>query len=579
MSLDGMLLRHLCSELREKIIGLRVNKVYQPAKHEINIVLGGSGSAYKLIISASAEASRISLTEQKVKNPETPPAFCMLLRKKLLSAKITEIEQKALERVLCIKLASRDETGKEVFYKLLVEIMGKHSNIILVNNEGKIIDAIKRITAEMSSKRTVVPGAEYFEPPSQEKLCILETGKDEIVNKIFSYDEEYTQKTFYSAGLSVLQGASGVVCDWLSEKIGCESNIKLSVINPFMKENLIKSLSELTEIVKNNKGLPCLITNKDGKKDISFLEIKNKACEIFGSFSELIDAYYYEKTEVNRKKSRMGALEKKIEHLILSRKKKISLQKEEIERCEGKEKFKLFGDLLTSNLYKIKRGMGSIDVENFFSPSSETIKIPLDKMLNGADNAQKYYKKYKKQGNAQKVLKIQIENAENDICYLENALDCLNRCESENEIREIGNELCEQGYIRLKAKAKLKLRSKSLNFIEFTSPSGYKVLVGRNCRQNERLTYKTAGRRDIWFHAKDVPGSHTVMFTNGNEAEDEDIVFAGEICAGHSGAKNSSNVAVDYTFIYNVKKPSNYRPGLAIYKDYKTIYVNPKNGS
>lgn len=580
MSLDGMLLRHLCVELREKIIDLRINKVYQPAKHEINLVLGGKGATYKLVISASAEASRIGLTEQKIINPETPPAFCMLLRKKLLSAKVDGIEQKALERVICINLKSKDETGKEVLFKLLVEIMGKHSNIILVNGEGKIIDAIKRITAEISSKRTVLPGATYFDPPSQEKLCILDSGKDEIIKKIFSCDEnneEYKKKTFYQAVLSAMQGASGVVCDWLAEKIGCESSIRLFEMSPSAKESLLDALSELAETVKSTKGLPYLITNKDGKKDISFLEIKNKIYESYTSFSELLDAYYSEKTALDRKNARIGSLAKKIEHLILSRKKKIAMQEKEIEKCAGKEKFKLFGDLLTSNIYRIKRGMQELEVENFFSPDCETVKIPLDKMLNGADNAQKYYKKYKKQGNAQKILKIQIENAKNDISYLENDLDCLNRCESENEIREIHNELKEQGYIRTKAKVKPKIRLKSLNFIEFTSPNGCKILIGRNCKQNEKLTYKTAKRKDIWFHVKDVPGSHTVLFTDGQEVQDEDIVFAGELCAGHSGAKNSENVAVDYTFIHNVKKPKNYRPGLAIYTDYKTIYVNPKS--
>lgn len=578
MSLDGMLLRHLCVELREKIIGLRINKIYQPAKHEINLVLRGQGNVYKLVISASADAPRIGLTEQDIKNPESPPAFCMLLRKKILSSKVTEIEQKALERVICIKLQSRDDMGNEIYYKLLVEIMGKHSNIILIKDDGKIIDAIKRITAEISSKRTVIPGAIYFEPPSQGKLCILDVRKEEILKKIFFSeinDEEHMQKTFRSAVLSALQGASGAVCDWLAEKIGCSGDIKLFEMSPFMKENLSNHLLELTEIVKNAEGLPYIIKNRDSKTDISFLEIKNTSCEKYGSFSQLIDTYYSEKTAQERQNSKVGALFKKIEHLILSRKKKISIQEEEIKKCEGKEKFKLFGDLLTSNIYKIKKGMEKIEVENFFSDTSETVKIPLDKMLGGAENAQRYYKKYKKQGNAQKALTIQIENAKNDINYLENVLDSLNRCESENEIREIRAELGEQGYIRFKSKSKLKVRSKALSFIEFASPSGYKILIGRNCRQNEKLTYKMAGRRDMWFHVKDMPGSHTVMLTGGQDVKDEDIVFAGKLCAQHSSARDLSNVPVDYTFIYNVKKPNGYRPGMAVYKEYKTIYVTP----
>lgn len=570
MSLDGGLLRHLRDELKREILGCRINKIYQPAKYEISLLLRGRDSMHRLVISASAESPRINLTERSTDNPNEPPAFCMLLRKKISSAKIVGIEQKFLERALCINLETKDEMGYDTSYKLIVEIMGKHSNIILVNSEDKIVDSIKRVTPSMSSKRTVLPGLLYADPPSQDKICILDTGKEEIVKKIFSFAPE---KTLLSAIQSSVQGISKTTCEKVIEREGLSSDMKLCSLGPVGQEKVVKAVAFISDIIKNTSGRPYLVKSKDGRTDISFVKSERESCKEYDTFSRLVDDYYIEKSTNDRINSRAGTLVKFIEKLISSRKRKVSEQKKELIECSEKEKYKIFGDLLISNLYKIRKGMTSIELINFFSKNHESINIKLDVRLDGSQNVQKYYKKYKKLKTAEVILKEQIESAESDVVYLENALDSLERSESETEINEINRELCEQGYI----KNKKKIKGKAISFIESISPGGYKILIGRNCKQNEELTYKIAKKKDWWFHVKDLPGSHTIMLMGEEEPQIQDIVFAASICAGHSKAKFSSNVAVDYTSVSNVKKPKNYKPGMAIYKNYKTVYVSPNN--
>ncbi len=570
MALDGAFLRHLSRELRGKILGYRINKIYQPAKYEINFLLRGQGDVCRLAISSSTQAPRINLTNKNANSLPEPPAFCMLLRKKIMSAKIVSIQQKLLERALSIRLETKDEMGYDTYYELIVEIMGKHSNIILVSSENKIVDSIKRVSSDMSSKRLVMPGFLYQDPPSQGKICILNSEKDAMLKTIFSFDPN---KTLLSALQTSLQGLSKTICREMIIRAGYSPETELASLGPVGQEKIGDSLSFISDTIKNISGKPYLVEDENNKKDISFIRPKQDSYKEYSTFSELVDDYYNEKASKDRINSKAGTLIKLIGKIIALKKRKILQQKEELIHCWGKDKYKICGDLLISNLYKIKKGMKNIELVDFSTEPPQNIKITLDTKLDGSENAQKYYKKYKKLKTAQKFLTEQIENAHTDILYLDSTLDSLERCQSESEINEIQRELCEQGYIRLKNKVKAK--NKSMGFIEFISPGGYKILVGRNCKQNAELTYKTAGKKDLWFHVKDMPGSHTVMFTGGNSPKTEDILFAASICAGHSKAKFSDSVAVDYTTVSNVKKPKNYRPGMAIYKNYKTLHVPP----
>lgn len=570
MALDGVMLRHLVSELKDKLLGSRINKIYQPSAREISLILRGKTGKHKLLMSANAEAPRVSLTERTIENPQVPKAFCMLLRSKISSAKIVNIQQNLLERVVCFYLSAKDEIGSDVCYKLLLEIMGKHSNIIFLDESDKVLDSIVRVDSNISSKRVVLPGVTYSFPPSQNKMCILDTPKNDIIKKIFSLSLD-SEKTFRSAIMETIQGISEIVVDFLLFNSGCKKNEKLCKVSASSKEKFSKSLEVLFEITKNRSGSAYRITKEDSKEDISFLKITGFKCLKFESFSKLIDEHYTERTEIYRVKSLAGNLLKNIENIILLKKNKIKNQEKELKKCLEKEKFKLFGDLLISNPQNTKIRMKSLDVLNFFSGANETINIPLDDKISVLDNAQIYYKKYKKYKKAEEMLKIQISESKSDILYLENTLDSLKRSRSESEINEIYDQVVKEGYIKSKPKQKFKL--KPVSFIEFISPNGYKILIGRNSKQNEKLTYKTASKNDLWFHVKDMPGSHTVMFTKGQNVSQEDIMFAAKLSAQHSTAKNSSGVEVDYTEVSNVKKPKIYKPGMAIYKNYKTLYV------
>lgn len=584
MSLDGMFLRHLKNELNLQIVGRRIYKIYQPSDYEISMSLRGMDDIVKVIISSSADSPRICITQKNICNPRTPPPFCMLLRKKILSAKIVNINQSLLERALYITLETKDEMGNDTLYNLIIEIMGKYSNVILTDNSYKIVDAIKRVNSNMSSKRLVLPGITYQDPPGQDKVCLLEKSGRELAKKVFDFNES---KKLSSALLACTQGASNIVCKGILNSIGCNDDVNLGEISIVKKEKLIYQIERLSEIVKNSQGKPYLINLKNGKKDISFIKVEGEDFKEYDTFSKLIDDYYYERAQNDRINSRAGSLIKVIENLILSKSNKIKRQELELKECDDKEKFKLLGDLLLSNIYKIKKGMKSINAIDFLSDfhisqngenrKQREIKIELDERLNGSENVQKYYKKYKKLKTAQSILLEQIKISQSDVLYLESVLDSLKRSESETEIQDIYDELCDQGYIRSKYKNKRKSnnKEKSYKFIESISPGGYKILIGRNCTQNGILTYKKARKRDLWFHVKDMPGSHTVMFTDGKDVKDEDILFAAKLCAKHSKAQYSLKVEIDYTFISNVKKPNNYKPGMAIYKNYKTICVSP----
>lgn len=576
MSVDGIFLSHLKIELENIIKNSKIYKVYQPSRYELSLLLRKENKNYNLIISANADSPRVNLTSTTIKNPETPPDFCMLMRKKLISSEIVGIQQEYLERVLHFNIKSKDEIGCDALYTLAVEIMGKYSNIILVNGQGKIVDAIKRVTPKMSSKRLILPGIEYRSPPSQNKLCILNIGRDKIVKEILGSNKD---KLLSSSIIDTLQGISYIIYIWIIKSMKCDVSIKMGDLTVINKEELRRCIIDLIDITKNIKGKPFLVHLSDNSIDISFVPINGCKCEEYKSFSELIEYYYYKKIINERVNSKVGSLIKLIRNVISSKNKKITIQEKELEQYKENENYKLLGDILISNMYKIKRGMNNIELVNFLSDNGEILNIQLDSSMDGYENVNRYYKLYKKAKIANAMLKEQIEIAKNDIIYLESVLDVVERSNTEIEIKEIYNELYDQGYVKdiRKLRSKGKNRVKTINLMEFKSPGGFKVIIGKSAIQNDRLTYKIARKNDIWFHVKDFPGSHTVLVTNGKEPPYDDILFAAKLCAFHSKARNSSNVAVDYTKILNVNRPKNYRPGMAVYCKYNTIYTNPEN--
>ncbi len=560
MALDGAFLRHVKEELRAALLGARVDKIYQPNSEEFVFSLRSKSGAYKLLLSARANSARVHLTEATPENPATPPMLCMLFRKKLLSAKLIDVRQPDLERVLFFDFDARNELGDEVLLTLAAEMMGKHSNVILLDDQQKIIDALKRIDLAKSSKRQVLPGLNYSLPPAQGKLSLLDDDIEEIVRKV---EETVSTQGLVDALLQNVMGLSSVVCNEVSKK----SQVA----------GLRESLEALKSTVKICSGAPFITYDGDRPKDFSFLEPNKledisvaKKCE---SFSALLDEFFEQRDSIDRMRVKSHDLRKQIGNILARLRKKLKIQAREVENNKNKDNLKLFADLINANLYRIKPGETEVELGNFYDKNQGLVRIKLDATKTAAENAQNFYRQYKKSKVAVEKLTEEMDKATQEIAYLESVLDAVERAEAERDLIEIKNELVAQGFIRLRGAGKKKL--KALPPIEYTLDGGAKVLVGRNNHQNDQLTLKMAAKKDIWFHVKDMPGSHTILVANSQPVEDETLLLAAKIAAYHSKAKNSANVPVDFALVKDVKKPAGARPGMVIYNNYKTLYVTP----
>lgn len=562
MALDGIFLRHVKDELQSNIINARVDKVYQPGKEEVVFSLRTRNDQLKLLLCVRADSSRVNITKQTIENPKVPPMLCMLLRKKLVGARLTDIKQDGLERVISLEFEAVNSLGDKEKLSLVAELMGKYSNVILLNKDGIIIDALKRVDDQMSSLRLVLPGIKYQAPPKQDKLCLLDCNAGILMDKLTHKNHEISKSL-----LRTVQGVSPVVC----REVEFLSN------NP---TSLEENLNKLINSAKQINGKPYIVIDDSGKPiEFSFmpvLQYKNLGkCYERESFSELLDEFFLVRDSVNRMRVRSQDLSRNLANIKERLVKKINVQKQELLNSMDREDYKQFGDIINANLYRLKKGMNVADLENFYD-DMKIIKIKLDPMLTPSQNSQLYYKKYKKASNAEKALKLQIDKAEVELNYIESVLEALTCAESNDDLDEIRTELFEQGYIKSSSAKKAKSEKLNFNPIEFTSSEGFKIFVGRNNKQNDILTLKKSAKLDIWFHTKNIPGSHTVLVTDGKTPGEASILEAAAIAASHSKAKNSSNVAVDYTEIKNVKKPQGLKPGMVVYVKYKTLYVTPK---
>lgn len=562
MALDGIFLRHVKDELQSNIINARVDKIYQPGKEEVVLSLRTRNDQLKLLLCVRADSSRVNITKQTIENPKVPPMLCMLLRKKLVGARLTDIKQDDLERVISLEFEAVNSLGDKEKLSLVAELMGKYSNVILLNKDGIIIDALKRVDDQMSSLRLVLPGIKYQAPPKQDKLCLLDCNAGILMDKLTHKNHEISKSL-----LRTVQGVSPVVC----REVEFLSN------NP---TSLEENLNKLINSAKQINGKPYIVIDDSGKPiEFSFMPIFQYdnlgKCYERESFSELLDEFFLVRDSVNRMRVRSQDLHRNLSNIKERLVKKINVQKQELLNSMDREDYKQFGDIINANLYRLKKGMNVAELENFYD-DMKIIKIKLDPMLTPSQNSQLYYKKYRKASNAEKALKLQIDKAEVELNYIESVLEALTCAESNDDLDEIRTELFEQGYIKSSSAKKAKSEKLNFNPIEFTSSEGFKILVGRNNKQNDILTLKKSAKLDIWFHTKNIPGSHTVLVTDGKTPGEASILEAAAIAASHSKAKNSSNVAVDYTEIKNVKKPQGLKPGMVVYVKYKTLYVTPK---
>ena len=556
MAFDGGFLHKIVLELN-KAVESRVDKVYQPSKDELVFLLRKKGFAERLFITARPGSARICFTDEKYENPMSPPMFCMLIRKYLSSAKLISVTQPALERIVVLTFSSANEMGDIVEIRLITELLGNKTNIILVGSDGKIIDSLRRSDPE-KNERMILPGALYQLPERKEKLdpiCV----SPEKLSEYAGGEGAYSEKSL----LDSIDGFSPLICrEVVSRAEKCGS--------------LVSALKSVTDGLKEN-GTPLLLCKDGAPFDFSYTDITQYGNEfekkIYPDCSSLLNAFYSERENAARIKHAAGDIIKLVNNLKSRTERKLAIRLCDLKKCENREKLRIYGELLKANLYRIKAGSAFFEAENYYD-NMNIVKIPLDPALSPQKNAAKYFKDYKKTYTAEQKLTALTEKDREEIVYFDSVLDSISRSESISDIAEIRDELADAGYIKRSAQKRSR-QSAALKFKEYTSTEGYKILVGRNNRENDYLTTVLAGKNDLWFHTKNIPGSHVIVFSGGAEVSEDTVVKAAKLAAENSKGAGSSNVPVDYTQIKYVKKPSGAKPGIVIYKTNKTVYVTP----
>ena len=574
MALDGSFLRQIKHELEEQILDARVDKVHQISREEMILVLRRPGGNCKLYIGAGADSPRIHLTQMSFENPKTPPMFCMLMRKRLTGARIIALEQVGLDRILNIVFEGRNEMGDTVQLTGVIEIMGRHSNFILVDQDGRVVDAMKRVDDTMSSVRPVLPGMRYTLPPAQDKLLLTESTPEEMVSRILAGKDTPLSKAI----LAAVQGVSPIVCREISDYVFLGDDRVVSEMNPSALDRLHFMLGRISAMVRDYTGTPTEVIDSKGKPmDYSFLDIHQYGTSVLtrscDTYSQLLDHFYTQRDNVQRMKHRSSDLLKVLANTSDRIARKVGLQKKELENCAQRDTWRMYGDLLNANLYSLHKGDREAVLPNFYEEDMPMVHIPLDVQKTPSQNAQKYYAEYRKADTAEKILREQIQQGEQEYEYIDSVFDVLARAATLDELAAVRAELEQQGYVR--AQHKKGMKPQKLLPKKYLSDDGFTILVGRNNIQNDQLTLKDSRGGDIWFHTKNIPGSHTIVVCNGQPVPDSTLTQAAILAATNSRAADSAQVPVDYTQIRNIKKPRGGKPGMVIYTVYQTAYVNP----
>lgn len=577
MALDGLVIHSIVDELHKKLLGGKIDKVYQPENDEVVLHIRNNKENFKLVLSCSASNPRVYLaSDYKKENPINAPMFCMLFRKYIQGGNIVNVSQVDFERIIKISFESFDELKEKTTKDIIIEIMGRHSNIILTHSSNnKIIDSAKRIPPSVSRVRQILPGQTYVLPPKQDKLNpITDISLNSFVDTLSSFDGPIF-KAIYSKFL----GISPVIAKEICFRANIDENLLVSKISSDDISKIYREFHNLFKYIKDNIYNPCMVidTSIDKVLDFSCINLSlfsNLSIINDDSISKILENYYATKDIKDRIHQRSSDLRKSISIKLDRLYNKLNKQEKELIESENADIYKIKGELITSYIYMIEKGMESVEVANFYDPEYKNIKISLNTNFTPSENAQKYFKKYNKLKTAKKEITSQMEITKEEIDYLENIMLSIENCENLAELMDIREELGKVGYIRSKnnSKKETKLTTK---LHEFVSSNGFKILVGKNNKQNDHLTLKVASNEDIWMHTKNIPGSHVIIKTEGKEVPDETIFEGAMLAAFFSKSKMSSQVPVDYTKKKNVKKPNGAKPGMVIYDTNNTIYVTP----
>ncbi len=576
MALDGAFLACLREELTAALPEARVDKIHQPSREELVIHLRHRGGSERLYLSARANSPRVHFTKNAPENPASPPMFCMLLRKRLTGGRLIAIRQNGWERALYFDFDCVNELGDIVRLTLAVEIMGRHSNIILIDENGLVVDAVKRVDIEMSSVRPVLPGLRYELPPCPAGVLDLSLCEpSDVVAALRRAPSAPTAKAL----LSVVHGLSPLLCrevihqalrgaDKRSDELTDEDAERLAFYLKRLKETVLTGIRRTPYTLRDLKGAPL---------EYSFVPITQYGLTAVGreeeSLSSLLDGFYEQKDAEDRRRARAQDILRVLTNATDRTARKLAAQREELARSAKREEVRVWADLIQANAYAIPKGASSAELINYYDENCATVTVPLDPALTAVQNAQRYYKAYRKAQTAERVLAEQIAAGEEELLYLDSVFDALSRATTFRELGELREELAAGGYLKLpRTRGKAPAAEGPLRF---RSSDGFLILVGRNNLQNDRLTLKTARGGDYWFHVKTAAGSHVIVVTEGEMPPDSTLTEAAILAATHSKAGDSAQVPVDYTRARNVKKPAGAKPGRVIYVEYQTAYVTP----
>lgn len=570
MALDGFVISNLVHELNDKLLNGRINKIAQPESDELLFTIKSSQGQFRLAMSASASLPFVYLTEQNKPSPLTAPNFCMVLRKHIANGRITRIYQPQMERIIYFEVEHLDEMGDLCTKTLIVELMGKHSNIIFCNQNGMIIDSIKRVSAMMSSVREVLPGREYCIPATQEeKFNPLEVSEATFLDIVMKKPLPI-MKALYSS----LTGFSPLLASELCYRASIDGDMPTDSLNEDGKKHLYNHFSWLMEDVKNAAYQPNIVYN--GKEPVDFscvsLSLYADYCaQDFDSISAVLEQYYANKNQFTRIRQKSVDLRKIVSTALERNRKKYQLQEKQLKDTEKREKYKIYGELIHTYGYGLEEGAKKLEALNYYT--NEMVTIPLDDQLSAMDNAKKYFEKYNKQKRTFEALTTLIEETKAEIAHLGSISASMNIAQTEDDLVQIKEELIEFGYIkRKKTDKKAKIKSKPFHY---RSSDGYDMFVGKNNYQNDELTFKVATGNDWWFHAKGMPGSHVIVKANNEDLPDRTFEEAGMLAAYYSNGRDAEKVEIDYLQKKNIKKPNGAAPGFVVYYTNYSLTIAP----
>ena len=564
MPLDAVTVYALTDELSNMCLGAKIDKVQQPERSMVIFHLRTAAGSKKLLVSVGSGNARVHLTSAAFENPAEPPMFCMLLRKHLIGARIISVTQPDFERLICIELETFDELGISTRKKLIAELMGRNANLVLVGADGIIIDCLRRMTYAGDNMRSLQPGMLYRLPPTQKKVSFFLSDIETIENAIKNADTDIPPEKWL---LDTFSGLSPLICREIAFRAGDSFS------------GLFRSCMELKSLVEQKRFSPCILAENGKPKDFCFAGIEQYGdkyeTDFYESFSQMLDAFYAERDRLEQQQRRGSELRHKIKTVRDRIQRKLVSQYDELRRSENRESIRIEAELITANIYRIKKGQTTLECENYYEESCPIVQIALDPLKTPQQNSAALFRQYNKLKGAYKHLSVLIAQNEMQLDYLNSVLNEIDMCESEKDLSDIRSELVTSGYLK-SGKDNRKSKTKPQQPAMYLSDDGYKILVGKNNMQNDELTFEIARRTDYWLHAQKIHGSHVIIRCDGSEPPARTIEQAASLAAFYSQNRDAGKTAVDYTMVRNVRKPTGALPGKVIYTDYSTVLVQPE---